>query len=526
MECADGLGIKTYINAKTHKYLTMRDLLNILDTISEAAVGLSAGEISKYDWRFEKFIDKIKKQEPFTTVDGEEVIIDPVEANKFFNMYHIGKTFKGILKAKTIDGGEIPLSKLAKTNEFGGAAVAAGQDASTAGKEGLVVKPSQIGITDKNIPAHDFYETIVQNKALNSTDYGQVIIELAKYITSGEYVMLPEEYQGKNKEKVRKAIVDYAGEYLGVLALLYDRSRFPRKAQFEQWLGSDIGELVLNFPSKANTNLADSFATVTNPKTSHTLNISSKGTGGGAAPAISGLKVPDYIRNDPNFENAVKFIDICQKEGTIQQAFSAMDLIYSVNPQAISKKFHKYLPWSNKHPNIVEMCRENIAAGRKRDDYLMPAKYNSIIDSVSGAGTDGGKIVYAVKKDVAEAINSRDGLPEFQDAVLQILEMNFIQQYTDYKGGQLTFATQWPAKLDGQISVENKSSSTEPTAGGFSFKLGRTDNSVSDEPGEPEVDYSSSEKDLVSKAKDITGAGTISKPSQKLKVGDVGRKKR
>ena len=51
--------------------------------------------------------------------------------------------------------------------------------------------------------------------------------------------------------------------------------------------------------------------------------------------------------------------------------------------------------------------------------------------------------------------------------------MNFIQQYTDYAGGEITFETQWPAKLDGDVSVVNKSSAAEPTAGGFSFKLGR-----------------------------------------------------
>ena len=60
---------------------------------------------------------------------------------------------------------EIPLSKLAKTKDFGGAAVAAGQDASTAGKEALIIKPSQIGICDKNIPASDFNDVIVNNSA-------------------------------------------------------------------------------------------------------------------------------------------------------------------------------------------------------------------------------------------------------------------------------------------------------------------------------------------------------------------------
>lgn len=487
----------------------MRDLINLIQNLSEGVVGLSAGEIIKYEWRFNKFIDKIQKGEPFTTIDGQEVVIDPAEAKRFFNMYHIGNSFKGNLQAKLADSNQqIPLSKLAKTGEFGGAAVAAGQEASTGGKEGLIVKPSQIGITDKNIPAHDFYDVIKNNKELNSTDYGKVVTDLADYIISGEVVMLPPEYTEKDKEKVRKAIVDYAGEYLGVLALLYDRSRFPRRASFEEWMGGKIDDLVLYFPSKANTNLADSYAQITNPNTSHSINISSKGTGGGAAPAISGLKVPDYIRNDPNFSDAVEFIDICQKQGTIAQAFSAMDLIYQTNPKAIDKKWHAFLPFSQKNPKLEALAKQSIDAKKQRQDVKLPSKYSKLYsDIASSSASDGGKLVYAIKKEVADSVNNKDGIPTFKDAVLQILEMNFIQQYTDYANGQLKFATQWPAKLDGNISVENKSSAVDPTAGGFSFKLGRVDDSVSTEPGEGPVDnLDYAEPDL-------------SKASQKISTG-------
>lgn len=467
----------------------MRDLLNLLQTLNEAAVGMSAGEILKYEDRFNKFIEYIKSKKPFTTTDGGEVIIDPREAKRFIDL-RAQDMFRGTLKARTTDGQEIPLSKLAKTTDFGGAAAAAGQEASSAGKEALVVKPSQIGICDINYPAEDFYNAIAGNKTLASTDYGQVIQNLAQYIVDGEYVMLPEEYRGKEKEKVRKAIVDYAGEYLGVLALLYNRSRFPRKAQFQQWLGAGLDEIVLNFPSKANTNIADSYATITNKNTSHTLNISSKGTGGGAAPAISGLVVPDYIRKDPNFASAVSLIDICQKQSTLMQAFSVMDLIYSINPKAIDKKWQKFLPFSKKSPDLPELCKASIASGNKMTKIGLPAKYKSLWDDVAGGGTEGGKVVYDIRKNVAEAINNRDALPDFAPAVLQILEMNFIQQYCDYKGGELTFATQWPAKLDGKVSMVNKCSTVSPLDNGFSFKLGRTDDSVSSEPGEPEVDGS------------------------------------
>jgi hypothetical protein len=122
----------------------------------------------------------------------------------------------------------------------------------------------------------------------------------------------------------------------------------------------------------------------------------------------------------------------------------------------------------------------------------LPAQYKKISNTVaSKEANDGGKFIYAMKEEIADAINNRDALPEFRSMVLELLEMNFVQQYVDYEKkhtNELTFATQWPAKLDGKISVEHKSSAKDPGNGAFSFKLGRTDDSVSSEPGETEVD--------------------------------------
>lgn len=451
----------------------MRDILNLLDTLNEAAVGMSAGEITKYETRIEKFLNKITLGEPFTTIDNQEVVIDPTEAKRFLTLYK-QNLFKGALKARTADGNEIPLSKLAKTAEFGGAAVAVGQDPGTAGKEALLVKPKTIQITDFDIPAGSLYKVIAGNQVLNSTDYGKTVIQLANEIVAGQAVVLPPEYQDKSMEKVRKAIVDYAGEYLGVLALVSGRTKFDNQKAFTKWLGAGVGELVVNFPGKSNTNIADSYATVKNKKTSHSLNISSKGTGGGAAPAISGLKISDDIKQNPNLKNAVKFIELCQAKAdargasTLIQAFESMNFIYSINPGAISKKFQKFLPWQHESVAVIV---DAVATGRP-----LPKKYSPAYADIKTRGgnvTEGGTLVYAIKKDVAEAINDREAIPEFKDTILQVLEMNFIQQYTDYSGGEITFETQWPAKLDGDVSVVNKSSAGEPTAGGFSFKLGR-----------------------------------------------------
>ena len=458
----------------------MRDLLTLLENLAMAeaakkdpnapstlfANGLTPTQINKEPGRWNLLINKIKTNKPFVdNYTGEDVYIKPSEINRLTQLKDDGK-FKGEkVTIITKDGREIPMAQLAKNEEFGGST-----------KESVLLKPSLIKITDRDIPASDLYDTIENNQVLSSTEYGQVVQQLATYIVSGEYVQLPENYITKEKEKERKAIVDYAGEYLGVLALLYDRSRFPRKRQFQEWLGGDMGSLVLNFPSAANNNIADSYATITNPGTSHSLNISSKGTGGGAAPAVSGLKVSEDIKRNPKLRNAVKLIELCQAgkdasgPSTIVQAFKIMDFLFKVNPNSIPKIWHKFLPFEAKAPKILQQSIDSINNGTS-----LPASYQPLLNTVnSETATDGGKLVYLIKKTIAQSVNEGNAIPEFADTILQVLEMNFIQQYTDYhSNGELTFATQWPSKLEGVVTLENKSSAKEPSSAGFSFKLGR-----------------------------------------------------
>ena len=510
----------------------MRDLLNLLQSLAEASgVGnLAPSEFKMRSKRYETFISKIQANQPFTTVDDQEVVIDPSEAKRFASIWDpqlqqfIDKSAQvaQLAKGSTYNGQNmIKLSSLKKTGEFGGAGVAAGADASTGGKGSYQVKPAHIGICDKDIPAHDLYEVIVKNPALNSTDYGKVIIDLARYIVSGESVTLPEEAQ-KN-DKLRAAIQDNAGEYLGVLALLYDRSRFNKKEDFEAWLGSSVGELVLRFPSSETEALADSFAVITNKRTSHSVNISSKGKNGGAAPSLKGLKIPDHIRSNPKLKVGVEFVDMCIKSTTVNQAFDGIDMLFKARPEAISKVWHKFLPFSD---NLK--TKQAILDNFKGKPAKLPAAFAPIINNVaSKEANDGGKIFYAMKKEIELAINDRDALPEFRDMVLEILEMNFVQQYTDYENkhkGEFTFATQWPAKLDGKITLENKCSAKDPFSNGLSFKLGRVDDSVSDEPGVPSVDGVGSEEDFGTAASKLTGGPDFSAP--KSDTAGVGREKR
>lgn len=456
----------------------MRDLINLIQYLSEDKT-LNPGIILKRPGRFEKFVKMIQNGTPFYTVDQQPVIVKKSEADRMQGLFNAGN-FSGTIKLDT-HLGILGLNQLLKTKELGGQA-STGQEDEELSKEAALLKPSQIGLTDRDIPAKDLGREIVNNSVLQSTEYGQAVIEMAKQIMAGQPAVVPKELL---KTKIGASINDYAGEYLGVLALIYEQSRFPRKKGFTDWLGADISDLTLFFPAEANSPLADSFASISNDKTNHKVNISSKGAKGGAPPSLSGLKIPDEIRNNPKYEAAVAFIDLSdngdKKKGiepkyalpaprTISIVFQAMNLINEYVPEAVPEEFKEFLPWK---ASIVKQCKDSIDGFKRGKPIDMP-EYKSITDKVkSDKASDGGKLVYAVKDAVLRTVNENDAIPGFQDVVLNILDMNFLQQYADLnkRSGVMSFATQWPSKFDGYITLESKSGATDPTKGGFSFKL-------------------------------------------------------
>jgi len=511
----------------------MRDLLNLIQKLEEDRT-LSPGVITKYSERFDSFLNMIRTGTPFYTVDKQPVVADPDEADRFQELFDTDK-FTGSLKLRLDTGEEIPFSKLLKTSELGGQA-SKGEEGEETGKEAALLKPSQIGITDRDIPASELGEAIVNNQTLQSTDYGRVVIEMAQTIMQGGNPIIPKSVP----TKIKDSIVDYAGEYLGVLALVQGTSRFPRRKGFEEWLGGEISSLVINFPSKSNTNIADSFASIKNTETAHTVNISSKGQGGGAPPSISGLKVPDEIRNNPDYAVSVAFIDLCQsgkgakynlpEPATISQVFQAMNLLYQYVPEAIPEKFNDFLPWK---ADIIKQVTDSMKAFKQRKNLPMP-EYQDLWTNIKfkNPSSDGGKLTHAVKLAVMQAVNEGKALPEFRDVILAVLDMNFVQQYADLdkKSGVLSFATQWPAKLKGKVTLESKSGATDPTKGGFSFKLSDDEpKTVLDQPNELGVgtDVVSPAKDKLEKAASkITGKAYTEPSISTRKVGDVGRRMR
>jgi len=457
----------------------MRQLLNKIDLLEAT---LTPAQITKYPARIAAFLEHIRTGGKFyTDADGVEVILDPAEADRFEEMIS-NKLFTGRVMGTDINGKQWPLSSFSKTSEFGGASAKPGDDSDTAeiNKEGVLVKPGQIGLTNKFIPASELASEISSNSVLNSTEYGKAVIEVANALDNGLPPTIPQEFV-KNTQ-IKKAIVDYAGEYLGVLALVKGRSKFKNISGFLDWLGGDLNALVLNFPAASNNPLADSFASIVNPTTERQVNISSKGSKGGAAPSMGSLVIPESLRKKKASKTAVDLIDISQNKSlpspqSVSQVFQAMNLFHERIPNKIPSKFHKFLPWSL---SIINEINDSLKNGT-----TMP-KYAELFMGLKSRGEDGGKLTYVTKLAVMDIVNS-GALPEFQSAILEILGYNFIQQYTDIenKTGELIFNTQWPAQLDGVVTLETKSGATDPTKGGFSFKL-KPAGSKADEIAEPE----------------------------------------
>lgn len=434
--------------------------------IIESGAGLQAANLANPNnvGRFTNLINNIKTGKPLYLFDGTPVVIDKDEAERLQSLYN-EKMFKGSIGLLGADNKQYSLSSFLKTVDYGGQAIPPGLEKETGPtKEGLKLKPSQIGIVDKHIPAGQLGQLIASNPILQSSQAGQLVIELTTAVSNHQTPVLP-----KVDSAVKASINDYASEYIGVWALITGQTNFPNRNKFLAWLQSPIENLTLYFPSKANTSIADSYALV-DPASGHQINISSKGKGGGAPPAISGLKVPDHIRQKQQYATAVAFIDIVQdktlpKPTTVAQPFVVMNMLAESVPNAIPQQFRKFLPW-----NVTEITAQ--VNDSLKNNTLMP-KHAALLQGIDWQkeSTDGGKLTHVVKVAVMEMVNG-GAIPEFEAAVLEILDYNFIQQYTTIgRNGILQFTTQWPAKVDGKVTVETKSGATDPTKGSFSFKL-------------------------------------------------------
>ncbi len=376
------------------------------------------------------------------------------------------------VKLLATDGEEYSINKLKKTPGLGG------KEAET-----IAVKPTDvfsgedIDPESKNVlellstggafPVSQLNDKIQNNPALDKVgNIGKAIKEIAQQITSGQEPTMP----AYLKDSEKKAIELYAGEYLGVLSIFHGVANFPKRAEFDEFLGTDLGDLMLYFPRSQSNPLADSFA-IQNEEDGHSLKISSKAAGKGAAPSLEGLKIPNIVRKDKRFATEVKFFDEAKSDKftAFSQPFGLMNWMFENMPEYIDEKFYPYLPWTQEWINELKDGLDP-----KKGIYFQGPIVKDLASTLPKgrpAGTDAGVIWYATITAVINAVNKKNALPNLKPVVLETLGYNFMQVYTTLSGNKLKTKVFWPAKIDGKVQLKTKGYAGNPNYGKLGFQV-------------------------------------------------------
>ena len=326
-------------------------------------------------------------------------------------------------------------------------------------KEDYVVKPSQI-FADEKFPASRVFDEVIQNKILQESEIGRHIIELAQQIQSGEvptFKNIPKEFQA--------AIRDYAGEYLGVLALIEGVANFPTRDQWYEHLGvENLDDIVIYFPPESNNPLGDSEGYFQNKETGNIILISSKGGKKGAPPSITGLKIPDNLRDSEEYRTEVDVIETLQNLPAFEGPFVALNKIYQYNPDSIEPFIAETLPLSDEDIAMIKDFSDRKRFSRI-DVTQLPDRFRKVVGKgpdVKADATPGGILHYTYSSALLKAVNQNNALPGFEPMAREILQKNFIQIFARPKGDNLTFDILWPNKdmATGKIELYNKSAAT------------------------------------------------------------------
>jgi hypothetical protein len=527
----------------------MRDLINIIENIltEEALKASEMGpkKMSKVAnpktgqlmTRRELFLWKVINSSPFQMVDGSEVTINPREAPNVRTWLEQGMAKPIVLT--TTDGDTVKNTELQKTVEFGSKEA-----------EGIKVKGSDVfGSTDTDVsdmgnsiesimaaggfPAIDMYDAIAKSPQIKTLGkVGQAVVAMAKQITEGSMPTIP---SGLSAQEL-KAIELYASEYLGVLGLVAGIVPFKQgnRQDFDNFIGTDLGSMIIYFPKNVSNPLADSFS-VTNDQTGHSIKISSKAAGKGAPPSLTSLKLPNDIRE--KYPEAAEFLDTAQDPGTstFAQPFKMLNAMYEIEPNNVPKEYAPLLPFSDELINSLE---STVKSNKSVSQNIMSVFNRRLSDKVEKSdNSDGGKAWYAVTTDIIDAVNKGSAVPNLREALIESLGYNFVQLYTNVKGDKLVTEAFWPAKLKGEVKLKTKGSAADPKKGKLSVEISPGKEKANVEIGSrskvsaagAETDVDDTDKlDAFSqgrlKGPGVRAARDISEP--KTDAGTLGREKR
>jgi len=461
----------------------MRDIINLLDNLLTEAK-LAAAEIpakklsgvvdprTKRPYtRQELFLQKVKTGSPFVKTDGSQVVVNRGEAGKVATWLASGPS--GVIVMRTTDGDTVKNTDLQKTVEFG-----------SKESENLKIKGSDVfGTEDAEVsdfgnsidavmtaggfPAIDMYSAIADSPQIKQLGkLGDAVIYMARQITEGQIPRFPPDLSAQEI----KAIELYASEYLGVLSLIAGLVPFKQgnRKDFDNFIGTDLGSMIMYFPKSVNNPLADSFS-VTNDANGHSIKISSKAAGKGAPPSLTSLKLPDDVRK--KYPEAAEFLDSAQDPGvsTFAQPFAMLNTMYEVSPGNVPKEYQQLLPFSDQ---LMSQLESTVKSGQPMPKNIMNIFYKRLSPKViKSDNTDGGKAWYAVTTDIINAVNKGSAVPNLREALIESLGYNFIQLYSNVRGDRLVTEAFWPAKLNGNVKLKTKGSASDPKKGKLSVEI-------------------------------------------------------
>jgi hypothetical protein len=438
------------------------------------------------------FINKIKSNSPFPLENGQQFVVDNTDDNINAVINWNGGRAPALTgryqgKPELIT---VPVNAFLKTGEFGGMAAGEGEEA---GKEGMVGRTAHLNfhgiskeeekaeleaegtilklITERGIKGSELTRKIINNPILQAEQpHGQYIIDIAKGIEAKQYPV-PVPAGVYDDAKYFKFIQDYAGEYLGIAGLTNGLGDFPKLGAFLNFLGvTSLEELTYYFPMSENNPLADSFAYIKTPTGEHQMFLSSKGGTKGAAPSMGNLKIPTEM--DPPEgpqKEALDFLKIIQdpNNSQITGTFKALNFLGEINRRAIlDKNLAQLLPLTDEE---IMFFQENFSRDKSKRDVTVqdvPKRLQPYIQKRFETGSVKvvtGDFIMAATVAVRDAINKGNALPEFQNLAKELLGYNFVQIFTQIRGGAkrpggMTFRVLWPAKIDGQVETYSNSS--------------------------------------------------------------------
>ena len=192
-----------------------------------------------------------------------------------------------------------------------------------------------------------------------------------------------------------------------------------------------------------------------NKQTGNALAISSKAAGKGAPPALTSLKMPEFLSR--KYPDAYQFIRVAQTKGTgITQPMYLMNWIAQNIPDVLPEAWRNVVPFSESDMQAVQDSMKGKDVNIP-DDILSAALSRLSPKVREGTATPGGKVFYSVISDVMKVVNA-GAIPNFRECILTSLGFNFVQIYSNIKNGQLSVRAFWPAKVDGKVSLKSKSS--------------------------------------------------------------------